>query len=180
MIYSDVINHAIRVSIGVLICVITGMNSLAAEKGWISSYDAKLKTGKNVSSETISILPLGTEVSVISVDGRWYEVSTAAGKKGWLYRGKVSSTPPDTRLTESGEDHLGKLLSGLSDSGIKEDTPDTSRSIRPLSVEKDQKEDKPKIENAYPEALNQTLSRKVTSSQIDRFLLEGKIGEYSE
>ncbi|MEW5909521.1 MAG: SH3 domain-containing protein [Thermodesulfobacteriota bacterium] len=178
---SHLTNRIRGIGFGILLslALVTGLTK-AAEKAWVSSYDAKLKAGKSATSETIAILSLGTELSVISFDGRWYEVSTGTGRKGWLYRGKVSSTPPEPGTTQPGEDHLGKLLSGITDSGIKEDTPDTSRSIRPLSVEKDKKEDQGKNEAAYPEALNQLLSRKVTASQVDRFLQEGKIGEYAE
>ncbi|OGP57581.1 MAG: hypothetical protein A2V65_10455 [Deltaproteobacteria bacterium RBG_13_49_15] len=151
----------------------------AREKVWVSSYDAKLKAEKSASSETIATLPLGTELLVFSFDDRWYHVSTADGKKGFLYRGRVSFEPPTGAQGKVGEDPLGKLLSGVADSNIKGDSADTSRSIRPLTVEKEKKKE-PKNELVLQDELNNLLSRRITSSQIDRFLLEGKVGEYGE
>ncbi|MFH1102683.1 MAG: SH3 domain-containing protein [Pseudomonadota bacterium] len=151
----------------------------AGEKGWVSSYDAKLKAEKSASSETVATLPLGTELLVFSFDDRWYHVSTADGKKGFLYRGRVSFEPPAVAQSKGGEDPLGKLLSGVTDSGIKGDSADTSRSIRPLTVEKEKKGES-RDEQVLQEELNHLLSRRITSSQIDRFLQEGKVGEYGE
>lgn len=151
----------------------------AGEKVWVSSYDAKLKAEKSASSETVATLPLGTELLVISFDDRWYHVSTADGKKGFLYRGRVSFEPPAAAQGKVGEDPLGKLLSGVTESDIKGDNADTSRSIRPLTVEK-QKKGESGNEQVLQDELNHLLSRRITSTQIDRFLQEGKVGEYGE
>ena len=72
---------------------ITGRESL-----WVSSSNAKLKAKRAASSQTIENLPIGTELSVLSYKKRWYQVKTSSGKKGWIYRGKVTKTTKPFQL----------------------------------------------------------------------------------
>jgi len=104
----------------------------AQEKLWVTSDNATLKAGQTSLSETVATLPVGTELSVVSCEDKWYRVSTDSGQNGWIYRGKVAKSPPE--INEEEED----FLDALPGTSIQADSSDTSRSIRGLSPETEQ------------------------------------------
>jgi uncharacterized protein YgiM (DUF1202 family) len=144
------------------------------ESLWVASEGAKLKADRSASSETVSELPVGTELTVLKSENRWYQVQTGSGKEGWIYRGKVSDTPPQKETQDT-----GNLLAGLQGSNISADEAQTSRSIRGLSKETEQYAKQRATPEAYQKALDQVLAVKVTSKEIEVFLRSGKIGEYA-
>jgi len=150
----------------------------AQKKVWVSTTDAKLKAEKAVSSATIANLPVGTQLTVHALKNRWYQVSAPDGKKGWIYRGKVSGEPP---RKEGGEANpLGTLIGGLTGSNIQADASDTSRSMRGLSPEAEAYADRTGTPKQYKKALDAVLSTKTSDREIEQFLKAGKIGEYAE
>lgn len=164
----------------VVILAMTGV-SLAAETLWVSSTNAKLKSDKTASSDTVTTLDVGAELTVLKTDGKWHQVKTASGKKGWIYRGKVSDTKPDILADEkSGDDGLGGLLGGLTGSGINAESTDSSRSIRGLSPEAEAYANQTGKPKAYREALDAVLAVKTSDKEIEQFLKNGHIGEYAE
>jgi hypothetical protein len=101
-------------------------------------------------------------------------VRTAAGKEGWIYRGKVSDVPPQKETQDT-----GNLFTAMQGSNISADEAQTSRSIRGLSKETEQYAKQRGTPEAYQKALDQVLAMKVTSKEIEVFLRNGKIGEYA-
>jgi hypothetical protein len=144
-------------------------------KVWVSSTGAKLQADKSATSSPVADLPLGTELTVISLQSPWYEVATASGARGWIYRGKVSTTPPQGEQ-ESGDD----LFSALPGSGIQTQSADTSRSIRGLSPEADEYAKRTKKPEKYKRALDRALTMTVTEADLEQFLKDGRIGEYAQ
>jgi uncharacterized protein YgiM (DUF1202 family) len=154
---------------------------IAAQTLYVTSEDATLKADSSSSSATIMELKRGTELTVVAKDGRWYSVATPTGKKGWIYRGKVSEEPPEMEGMEEDEDEgVGGLLGGLSGSDINADAADSSRSIRGLSPEAKEYADATGSPKEIRNALDAVIARPTTDNEIDRFLQEGKIGEYAE
>jgi len=172
-------NRGIIFLIGFLALTIPGNQAISAPKKiWVSTTGAKLKAEKSVSSATIANLPVGTQLTVHALKNRWYLVSTANGKKGWIYRGKVSSEPPKK---EGGEQNpLGTLIGGLTGSNIRADASDTSRSVRGLSPEAEAYADRTGTPEQYKKALDAVLSTTTSAGEIEQFLKAGKIGEYAE
>jgi uncharacterized protein YgiM (DUF1202 family) len=160
--------------VGGLILMVTGA-VMAAEMLWVVSEGTKLKMEPSASSETIDALPVGSEVSMDSSQGSWYKVTTKSNKTGWVYRGKVSSTQPAGKEDRAG----GGLLGTLPESSIQASAADTSRSIRGLSPAAKEYAASAKTPEAYQKALDRVLALKVTDREIEEFLSEGKIGEYS-
>ncbi|MFQ5484345.1 MAG: hypothetical protein ACE5DO_03320, partial [Desulfobacterales bacterium] len=114
----------------------------------------------------------------IAFKNRGYQVAAPDGKKGWIYRGKVSSEPPKK---EGGEQNpLGTLIGGLTGSNIRADASDTSRSIRGLSPEAEAYADRTGTPEQYKKALDAVLSTTTSAGEIEQFLKAGKIGEYAE
>lgn len=147
---------------------------------WVSSTSAKLKAQNQSSSETISELPFGSQLKVITYEKRWYNVSTPEKKTGWVYRGWVSSEPPEQEEESDEEDSLGSLLGDSSESSIQADSADSSRSIRGLSPEAEEYAKQSGSPKRCKKALDSVLSMKTKNKDIDKFLKKGKIGEYAE
>ncbi|OQX24947.1 MAG: hypothetical protein BWK80_18170 [Desulfobacteraceae bacterium IS3] len=169
-----------------LLFILTGVFSLfffasagiaAQEKLWVSSADAKLKADKTASAETIAELPVGTPLTVLSSDSKWYEVSTASGKKGWIYRGKVSNKPPAKSATAGAS--VGSALGELTGSGIRANRADTSRSIRGLSPEAEEYAKETGTPEECRKALDSILKSRTGNNETEAFLKQGNIGEYA-
>jgi len=150
-----------------------GQLAIAQTRMYVSSPTAKLKADKTASSGTIEELPAGTAVTVVTLEGRWYRVSTRSGKKGWIYRGKLSKDAPED---EEGGDFMGEF----SGSSIRADSSDTSRSIRGLSPETQAYAQRTGTPVIYRQSLEEVLSYRVSDRELDVFLRKGKIGEYAE
>ncbi|MDB9823033.1 SH3 domain-containing protein [Deltaproteobacteria bacterium] len=149
---------------------------LAQDKLWVSSDSAKLKTDKSASSETIDTLSIGIEVTVLASEGKWYNVLDPSGKQGWIYRGKLSDSPPAEEVKKESED----LFAFLPGSNIEADEADSARSIRGLSSETEQYAKNKQTPAAYQEALDRVLAMSIGEVELEEFLKTGKIGEYSE
>ncbi|MCP4107356.1 MAG: SH3 domain-containing protein [Desulfobacteraceae bacterium] len=151
--------------------------AIAVEKVWVYSKGASLKADKKASSETITSLPADTELDVLSLEKRWYHVSTDSGEKGWIFRGKVTDTPPGEENEDEDEE---SLLDDLSDSGILLAAADTSRSIRGKKQKTKAYEQETETEEKYIRALDTVLSFYTTDDETESFLEQGRIGEYAE
>ncbi len=154
--------------------VFWGMLVLAGGTMWVASENAKLKSEPKASSATLSTLSVGTKVSVLDSNSRWYRIRASNGGEGWMYRGKLSDAPP-SKETESSDN----LFSSMQTSSIGADEAQTSRSIRGLSKETEQYARQRGTPEVYKKALDQVLAIRITDKEVDIFLKEGKIGEYA-
>jgi hypothetical protein len=148
---------------------------LAAGKMWVGSGRAKLKTDKKTSAKTVAVLPVGTEVIVLDSARRWYQVRTPSGKEGWIYRGKLTKSPPEPEVQSESED----FFAAFSGSDIQADEADTARSIRGLSEETEAYANRRRTPKVYRKALDGVLAMSITAAELDAFLSQGKIGEYA-
>ena len=158
-----------------LILIMSGV-AIAAETLWVVSEGAKLKAEQSASSETIETLPVGSELAMDASEGSWYKVTTKSNKTGWVYRGKVSTTAPEGKGDQAG----GGLLGAAPGSSIEVSAADTSRSIRGISPAAQEYAASTKAPEEYQRALDRVLAMKVTDKEIEDFLKEGRIGEYSK
>jgi len=150
--------------------------AIGAETLWVVSEGAKLKAEQSASSETIETLPIGSELAVDASEGSWYKVTTKSNKAGWVYRGKVSTTAPEGKGDQAG----GGLLGAMPGSSIEVSAADTSRSIRGISPAAKEYAASTKTPEEIQRALDSVLALKVTDKEIEEFLKEGRIGEYSK
>ena len=58
-----------------------GISAFAGGTMWVASENAALKSEPKASSKTLSTLPVGSEVSVLASEKRWYHIKTTSGKK---------------------------------------------------------------------------------------------------
>ncbi|MBA4366034.1 MAG: SH3 domain-containing protein [Desulfobacterium sp.] len=147
---------------------------------WVASDNAKLKADWKSSSATLAEVSKGTVLSVLAYQEKWYQVKLPNGKTGWIYRGKVSET--EVQKTQGKEEggSVGGLLGDLSGSNIRADNTDSSRSIRGLSPEATEYAKQNGTPQVYRNELDKVIDRKVSPTEIDQFLKQGKIGEYQE
>lgn len=146
----------------------------AGDTMWVTSDKARLKSKPKASSTTFATVPVGSKVSVLESKKRWYRVRISSGEKGWMYRGKLSDTPPAKETEES-----DNLFSSMQSSSISADEAQTSRSIRGLSKETEQYAQQRGTPEVYKKALDQVLAIRITDKEVDLFLKKGKIGEYA-
>lgn len=154
--------------------------SFASTTLYVTSENAELKSESSNSSATIAELKRGSELTLVSKEGRWYHVTTEENTTGWIYRGKVSDEEPEIEETDDDGGGLGGLLGGLSGSDINADAADSSRSIRGLSPEAKEYAQSTGTPQQSQDALDSVISRKINEQEIDQFLKQGKIGEYAE
>ncbi len=142
---------------------------------YVSLTGAALKADRSASADTIAELSSGTVLMVLDFQDRWYKVSTPEEKIGWIYRGKVSETPPGEEMPSADD-----LLGDLGDSGILLAAADTSRSIRGKKTE-ESSPSQDKLSDAkkeHTDALDQILQFYTSEEELRAFLKEGNIGEY--
>ena len=160
----------------VLLCLgLSRSTTLAQQKMWVTSEGAKLKADRTALSETLAVLPIGTEVAVLALEGRWYRIRSTSGQEGWIYRGRVYRIPPPKKA----EDETGNLFVAMPGSRIKVDEADTSRSMRGLSKETEAYAKNRRTLAVYKEALDRVLGLSITPRELEAFLREGQIGEYA-
>ena len=152
----------------------------AATTLYVTSDGAELKSESSSSSSTVAALKRGSALTLLSEEGRWYNVTTENNQTGWIYRGKVSEEEPEIENIEADEGGLGGLLGGLSGSDINADAADSSRSIRGLSPEAKEYANATGTPQQSQDALDSVIARKVSDKDIDQFLKAGKVGEYAE
>jgi len=157
--------------------LLVAITAVAEEKRWVSSEGTTLKAEASASSEDVSDVKVGTEVSVIESGGRWLKVRTTAGKEGWVYAGRVSETPP---ASEVAGDDGGLFGASLQKSQINTAKADSARSIRGLSPEATKYAKDRGTPEMYKKSLDIVLARKVSPNELKAFLKEGKIGEYAQ
>jgi len=65
-----------------------------AEPLYVKSKTAKLRTGKTSLDSIVSDLKLGEPLELLRSEGRWVEVKTAGGLKGWLPASNTTTVRP--------------------------------------------------------------------------------------
>lgn len=168
-------------SITVFLVLAAAASGVYAESLWVTSEQTALKAGRSISAATLAELNRGTQLTVLDYESRWYRVRTLDGQTGWVYRGKVSDTPPEQSGQPKGEGGgIGDLLGGLSGSSVEADAADSARSIRGLSPEAEAYAKKTGTPQQSRKALDRVLSMSVTENEVDAFLKAGHIGEYAQ
>src|SRR3990172_5417584 len=151
--------------------ILTG-TVIAAEKVWVASRGAELKSDASASSSTLQSLDIGSELSVQSKQGRWYKVTTSGGRSGYIYSGKVSGSAPSSKS--------GGLFGSMNQSNIQASKADTARSMRGLSPEAQEYAQSTATPVQVQRALDNVLAMQTTDMEVERFLKDGHIGEYGK
>lgn len=166
-----------------LIIFFAGGDGLAApETLWVLSSETDIKSAPKATGDVVATLSKGEELRVEEYENRWYKIRfTKEGqeKTGWIYRGKVTDTPPEPEEEKGETDDPGDLLSDFTGSEITAETAESSRSMRGIyreAAEYAQKTGKPET---CRKALEYVLKQDPKPADVDAFLQAGGIGEYA-
>lgn len=146
------------------------------ENRWVVGAGTTLKSEAAAMSADIAPLEVGAQVLVIETLGRWLKVQTVDKERGWVFAGRLSSTPPVAEVATS----EGLFAASAQQSQIEIAQADSARSIRGLSAETENYAKERGTPQEYRKALDQILTRKVSKEEITAFMRAGKLGEYAQ
>lgn len=140
---------------------------------WVKTPNAIVRSSKSASSPGIAELKKGTALLVLSEEGKWQEVRLPDGKTGWVFRFKLTDKKPedDWDLFESMDDFFEKPT-------VEEAS--TSASIRGLSKISENHALRQKTKFEHIQSVKEMEKFPVSQQEINRFLEEGKLGEYGQ
>jgi hypothetical protein len=148
----------------------------ATANRWVVGTGTALKSEAMATSADIVPLEVGAQVQVLENAGRWLKVQTAAKKVGWVFAGRLSSTPPVTEVGASD----GLFAASAQQSQIEIAKADSARSVRGLSAETESYAKERGTPQEYRKALDQILARQVSKEEVVTFMRAGKLGEYAQ
>lgn len=154
----------------ILIFSLTAVALAASVTMYVKSPTAELKSSTDLSGQVVATLNRGTKVSAGATTGNWTQV-TAEGKKGFVYKFKLSKSKPS-----SGDSTLASMGGG----GASAREGSTATSIRGLSPTSEKYAGRSKIDAKHVEMVKHMESQRVTQVDVESFLKAGKLGEYAE
>ena len=102
---------ALAVLLNVLLCSVkTWAKTLYVSD---TALEAILRTGPDVGNRIIAALPIGTKVTVITVENGWAEVSLPDGRTGWTLERYLSDRPPWKFTAEKLSEEKARLESQI-------------------------------------------------------------------
>ena len=142
---------------------------------YVKKSGTKLQASDSARSKVIARLSQGTPVSVIKKAKRFYQVSAPGGKKGWIFKFKLTSKVPAN--SSGGGDLLG-ALGGRQKIAARESS--SGSSIRGLSPISEKHAKNKGISEEEIQAVKQMETFGVNPQEMENFLKEGRLGEYGQ
>ncbi len=159
-----------------LLIVLGFANAGLAETLYVKKSDTKLQATDSAKSEVIAKLDEGTPVTVIKKLKRFYQVSEPGGKKGWVFKFKLTSKAPEKSSGGSGE--LLGALGGKQKIAARESS--SGSSIRGLTPVSENHAKKKGISAEDIKAVKEMETFQVSPEEMELFLKEGRLGEYGQ
>lgn len=158
-----------------VLCVIaiTMTGAAFGETLYVAAKSAQLRSGKTSLDPVVASLKLGETVDVVKRDGRWLEVQTANGVKGWIYDNKVSASKPTGGDNELAA--LGRSFRRTDASGVT-----ASTGARGLDKASGDYANRSGITQRHRDAIDRMTAYKIPDEEIHEFLKSGRLGEYAE
>ncbi|MFQ5450527.1 MAG: SH3 domain-containing protein [Nitrospinaceae bacterium] len=150
------------------------VDSLSAQTLYVKKSGTKLQATDSARSKVVAKLNRGTAVKVLKKSKRFYQVSAPGGKKGWIFKFRLTSKAPSR---SGGGDFLG-ALGGRQQIAARESS--SGSSIRGLSPISEQHAKNKGISKENIEAVKQMESFRVSPEAMDNFLKQGRLGEYGQ
>jgi uncharacterized protein YgiM (DUF1202 family) len=145
----------------------------AAETVYIQAKTVKLRSGKTSLDPVVADLKYGQAVELLRAEGKWYEVQTSAGAKGWIYATKISRSQPSG--TDDTLASLGRSVRRGEGSEVS-----ASAGARGLDKVSEGYANRAGIPPAYRQAVDRMAVYQVTDQEIEDFLKKGELGEYGK
>jgi uncharacterized protein YgiM (DUF1202 family) len=84
-------------------------NSIYAEALYVKSSNTKLYEKNSPSSKVTLLLPEGTEVQNLKKSKNFINVSLSTGEKGWIFKYKLTNSPPNNSSSLSKDKRIFPL-----------------------------------------------------------------------
>ena len=150
-------------------------SSVFAATVYVKKNKTKITEAPSPRSKIIAVLNQGTSLQTIGRKGKFYQVKLRNGKKGWVFKFKVTTKKP---AREGGDDDMFALLVGKRK--IRANEGSTGGSIRGLSKISERDAKSRGIRPEHIQAVKNMENFKVTSKELESFQRNGRLGEYSE
>lgn len=157
--------------------VVSFINFLNGESNNIQftkTDNVKLFKESNANSNVIKNLKKNAPLTILDKKGKFVYVDDGANSKGWVFEFNLTSKNPQSQQSSS------KLLDGLANDDYTSRESSTKANIRGLTeMSKEYAENK----NISKKAINTVIKMekyKISEKDLDKFMKEGKLGEYTE
>lgn len=144
-----------------------------AETLYVKKSGTKLQAEGSAKSKVVKVLGKGMAVDVLEKSRRFYKVS-AGGSEGFVFKFKLTSKKP----AKAGGGGLLDILGGDQKIATREST--SSSSIRGLSPMSEEHAKKKGVSEKDIQAVKQMETLIVSAEEIEQFLSQRKLGEFSE
>ena len=147
---------------------------LSAQTLYVKKSGTKLRSKDSAKAEVIAKLAKGTPIKVTRKGKKFYKVKTAKNQTGWIFKFKLTAKAP------SGSSGKGDFLGALGgQQKMAANASSSDSSIRGLSPIAENRAREKGVPNENIEAVKQMENFRITSKELDDFLLPGKLGEYA-
>ena len=166
-----------KLLIPLLIVPLVGLgfvSEVSAQTLYVKKSGTKLQASDSAKSKVIAKLSQGTPVRVVKKAKRFYQVS-AGGKTGWIFKFKLTAKAPAKSGSDAGI--LG-ILGGRQQIAANEAS--SGSSIRGLSPIAEKHAKSKGISEEDIQAVKQMEAFQINPKAIEKFLKEGKLGEYGQ
>ena len=150
------------------------VTEVSAQTLYVKKSGTKLQASDSAKSEVLAILSQGTPAKVIKKGKKFYQVS-AGGKKGWIFKFKLSAKAP--KQSGGGGGVLG-ALGGRQKIAANESS--SGSSIRGLSPMSERHAKSKGISEQDIQSVKQMEAFRVDPKTMEKFLKDGKLGEYGQ
>lgn len=145
--------------------------SAAAASLYVRANGTDLKDKAGPGGGTLAKLEIGTKCEVVAKEGAWVKVTVKGADKkektGYVFGAKLSEDKPD-------KERFGGTVTASASEG------DTAMALRGLSATSEKYAERSDIKPEDIAAVKAMEKRKVAQEEIDKFLREGKLGEYAQ
>ena len=147
---------------------------LAAETLYVKTNGTKLRAEGSARAKVVTRLRIGTPVTVLTKTKRFYKVSLAGGRQGWIFKFKLTAKAPGAK---KGGSRFAEVLGGRQQFSARESA--SGSSIRGLGPATRTYARNKGISAQSVQAVENMENYRVDLDDVDSFLQEGRLGAYA-
>jgi uncharacterized protein YgiM (DUF1202 family) len=162
-----------RIVIPVLMVLSVMAGTVWAETVFVQAKTAQLRAGKTSLDPVVTNVKYGEALQVRKSEGKWMEVETGTGIKGWIFANKTTTVKPS-----GSEDELSRLGRGFRGKEASDTT--ASAGARGLDKASEEYAKRSGISQRDRDTVDRMTAYKITDQEVEDFLKKGELGEYAK
>jgi len=167
------VHHPARIVIPVLILLSVVASAAWAETVFVQAKTAQLRAGKTSLDPVVANVKHGEPLQVRKTEGKWMEVETRAGIKGWIFANKTTTLKPSGT-----DDELARLGRGFR--GREASATTASAGARGLDKVSEGYANRTQIPQQIRDAVDRMTTYNITDQEVEDFLKQGELSEYAK